>query len=206
MQRTRCQILEILKKQGGATLEALAKGVSLSPVTIRAHLAVLERDALVRSEEVRGKVGRPHYVYYLTPKADEWFPKSNHIVANRILDALTELEGEDVLDRLAERMAENWAREWAGRVLGHDLQSRVAEVAAIRSEEGAIAEWEMKGGGYILRQYHCACWPIAKRYPMVCDAELGYIRRLLQANVERIQCRVDGSNLCAYAIRERQAT
>ncbi len=205
MQRTRCQILEILKKRGGTTLDELSNGVGLSPVTIRAHLAVLERDALVKSEEVRGKVGRPHYVYSLTPKADEWFPRTNHIVANRILDALIDLDGQQVLDKVAARMAERWAEQWANRVQGVDLETRVAELAAVRSEEGAIAEWKATEDGYLLRQHHCACWQIARYHPMVCEAEIGYMRRLLRASVQRGEFRVNGGNACSYIIRAENA-
>lgn len=200
MQRTRCQILEVLKKNGGTTLDELARGLGLSPVTIRSHLAVLERDSLVFSEEVRGKVGRPHFVYSLAPKADEWFPKSYHIMANRLLDTLVEVDGEDKLQQLADRMAERWAHDWAHRVQGPDLESRVAQVANVRSQEGAIAEWEGLEGGYLLRQYHCPCIEVARRHPVVCQAEMGYIERLLQVNVQRREHRIDGDNVCAYFI------
>ncbi|HEX2922718.1 MAG TPA: winged helix-turn-helix transcriptional regulator, partial [Chloroflexota bacterium] len=85
MQRTRRQILDILKRRGRATLEELSKEVALSPVTVRVHLSVLQRDDLVSVEEVRGKVGRPYFVYSLTEDAEELFPKRYHALANRLL-------------------------------------------------------------------------------------------------------------------------
>src|SRR5512140_657216 len=88
VQRTRREILNILKRKGRATLDELAQGVGLVPVTVRAHLNVLERDDLVKYEEVRGKVGRPYYVYSLTEEADALFPKTYHTLANRVLDSL----------------------------------------------------------------------------------------------------------------------
>src|SRR5262245_24085541 len=68
MQRTRRQILNILKHRGKATVDELASEILLSSVTVRAHLAILDREGLVTFEEVRGAVGRPYYAYSLTDR------------------------------------------------------------------------------------------------------------------------------------------
>lgn len=201
MQRTRREILNILKRRGRATLEELANGVGLVPVTVRAHLNVLERDDLVKYEEVRGRVGRPYYVYSLTTEAEAFFPKSYHVVVNRVLDSLAAVSGADGLNRVAEHMAQAWAEERKSRVAGKSLQERVMEVARIRSEEGAWAEVEETEDGYTIVQYNCPCPQVASRHPEVtCAAELTYLRLLLGPRVQRVEWSQDGSRVCRYHV------
>lgn len=201
MQRTRREILNILKRQGRATLEELANGVGLVPVTVRAHLNVLERDDLVKYEEVRGRVGRPYYVYTLTDDAEDLFPKSYDVLTNRLLDSLAATVGAEGLNRLAEHVAEAWAGEHEARLTGKALAERVAEAAKIRSEEGAWAEVEQTDDGYDIVQYNCSCPQVSARHPEVtCAAELAYLHRLLGADVERVSWRQDGSRICRYHV------
>ena len=200
MQRTRRQILDLLKLRGSATLEELSREIGLSSVTIRAHLSVLERDDLITSEEVRGRVGRPHFLYTLTEFAQDQFPVSYHLVAHRFLEAFESVATVEQRDLVVQLVAERWAAENAGRLQGKGLEERVAEVARIRSEEGAMAEWEKAEGGYRLRQHHCPASRISGGHPEVCRAELEYIRRLLGVPVEREESSPDGQHKCSYWI------
>ena len=205
MQRTRREILNILKRQGRATLEELATAVGLVPVTVRAHLNVLERDDLVSYEEVRGRVGRPFYVYSLTEEADSLFPKNYNIVANRVIDSVAEMLGPETVKGLSERIAESWASEKQARLVGKELPERVAEVAKIRNEEGAWAEVEKNDDGYAIVQYNCPCPQAASRHPeVVCAAELSYMRRLLNADVTRLEWSRDGARVCRYHVPAKQ--
>ncbi len=201
MQRTRREILNILKRKGRATLEELANGVGLVPVTVRAHLNVLERDDLVKYEEVRGRVGRPYYVYSLTEEADTLFPKNYPLLANRVLNSLAAVVGPDGLDRVVEHMAKSWAEEKQARLAGKSFAERVAEVARIRSEEGAWAEVENTPDGYDIVQYNCPCPQVAGRHSDVtCAAELAYYRQLLGPDVQRPEWSQSGARTCRYHV------
>lgn len=203
MQRTRRQILDILKRRGRATLEELSKEVGLSPVTIRVHLSVLQRDDLVNVEEVRGRVGRPFFVYSLSQDAEELFPKRYHVLANRLLRSMNgELPAETV-QKLLLRIAETWSEEHASRMTGKSFTERIAEVAEIRCEEGAIADWEKVDGGYMLRQYNCPNLLVSRSHKQVCDIEQEYLARLLGASVVRSECIGSGDRTCSYLISER---
>lgn len=200
MQKTRRQILDILKREGTATLEALARGIGLSPVTIRAHLSVLERNNLILADEVRGRVGRPHFVYSLTDGAESHFPAVYDAVAHRFLEAIKAIAEPDQMDRLLTQVAERWAAEKAGRLIGKGLEERVVEVVRIRTEEGAMAEWERLEGGYVIRQHHCAASRLSHLHPEVCLAELEYIRRMLGVSVHRESWARNGDRQCVYRV------
>lgn len=201
MQRTRREILNILKRKGKATLEELAQGVGLVPVTVRAHLNVLERDDLVKYEEVRGRVGRPYYVYTLTEEAEALFPKSYHSLANRILDGLSEIADDSLVVKLVDQMADDWARERAPRLEGKSFSEKVAEMAAIRTEEGAWAEVEETANGLSIVQYNCPCPRVASKHSSIsCSAELTFIRKLLGPNVQRTEWNQAEGRACRYEV------
>ena len=206
MQRTRQEILNILKRNGRATLDQLAKGVGLVPVTVRAHLSVLERDRLVTYEEVRGKIGRPYYVYSLTEEAENLFPKNYHVVTNRVLDSLTALAGRDGVEQLSNHMARSWADERKARLEGKTFDEKVSEVARIRSEEGAWAESERVGDDYYITQFNCVCPKSSSRHPeVICATELAYMRQLLGPDVERVEWTREGARACKYRVPVGQA-
>jgi predicted ArsR family transcriptional regulator len=92
---TRGRIVVLLRRAGG-TVEELARELGLTDNGVRAHLATLERDGIVRQ---RGSVrrgsggGKPAYVFELTPDAEELFPKAYEPVLLRLLDVMSERLG-----------------------------------------------------------------------------------------------------------------
>ncbi len=203
MQRTRRVILDYLKQRGRATLEDLAHEVGLAPMSVRGHLAVLERDGYVTYDEERGKVGRPRFVYSLTEQGHDLFPKSYHTLCNRVLDAVT-ATSTNAAAELAGHIADDWAREYVKRVEGKSFDEQVAALAAIRTEEGAMATLEKTPDGYLVHQHHCPASCVAARHPQViCAAEIGFMKRLLNASIERVSWVLKGDATCSYCIRPR---
>src|ERR687885_2014067 len=109
---TRGQLVTLLRR-GGRTVEELARALGLTDNGVRAHLAALERDGIVRQ---RGSVrrgsggGKPAFVYELTPEAEELFPKAYEPVLRELLDALAQRlgpeESEALLRSVGRSMAE----------------------------------------------------------------------------------------------------
>ena len=86
---TRGRIVALLRR-ASRTVEELAQALGLTDNAIRAHLASLERDGLVRQQGVRRGVRKPSYAYDLTPEADRLFPKPYAPVLGQLLDVLAE--------------------------------------------------------------------------------------------------------------------
>ena len=83
---TRGWIVTLLRRSG-RTVEELARELGLTDNGVRAHLATLERDGIVRQ---RGSVrhgsggGKPAYVYELAPEAEDLFPRAYEPVLRRL--------------------------------------------------------------------------------------------------------------------------
>lgn len=65
---TRDIILDTIRQRYQATVNELAEAADVSPVTVRHHLNALQAEAVLESDRVRRKVGRPYHVYSLTEK------------------------------------------------------------------------------------------------------------------------------------------
>lgn len=200
LQRSRWQILEILKRKYRATLDELAKELGLVPVTVRAHLSILQREDLVAAEEVRGKVGRPFYVYYLTEEADRLFPKRYHVLAGLILESLEAADGEAKLDHLFQRISDAMVESHREEAPGQDLEARVAAAVRILNQEGAMAEWEKTEDGFTIWEHNCPFFLVAQRHPQVCRIDHLFLSKFLGAEVQAIHRIVDGHPSCGYRV------
>lgn len=200
MHRTRREILEILKRRGTVCLQDLARELGLVPVTVRSHLAILQREGLVTAREVRGKVGRPYFTYSLTSAACDLFPQDHGSFVNRLLEGVRETQGPEKVEQLFDELAQDWAEERRLRLEGRSLDEKVVEVAAIRTEEGALAECEKVEGGYLVRQYNCPVPEVARKHPEMCRAELEYVSRLFGVETRRIEWLGKGDRACTYFV------
>ena len=75
---TRGRVVTLLRRSGH-TVEELARELGLTNNGVRAHLATLERDGIVRRSGVVRREsggGKPAYLYELTPEAEDLFPKA----------------------------------------------------------------------------------------------------------------------------------
>ena len=78
-------------RRAGFTVDELARELDLTNNGVRAHLATLERDGIVRQSGVVKREsggGKPAYLYELTPEAEDLFLKAYEPVLYRLLDVL----------------------------------------------------------------------------------------------------------------------
>jgi predicted ArsR family transcriptional regulator len=163
MQTTKHQILELLKRTGSATVEEAAGSLSIASMTARQHLLGLERDGLVQSEKVRRANGRPHYLFYLTNKGDEMFPRRFDVLAAILLDEVGALRADDIdglsgdekRSLLVQRAADRLAERYRFPVDGRSLTERIQALTNVLHAIGGFAEWIETSDGYEIRDYNC---------------------------------------------------
>ncbi|MPZ51087.1 MAG: DeoR family transcriptional regulator [Dehalococcoidia bacterium] len=163
MQTTKQQLLTLLKRTGSITVEEAAGALAVASMTARQHLVNLERDGLIQSEPVRRSNGRPHYLYTLTPKGEEMFPRRYDLLAQVILDEVGALSPGDIASLTAEekrsllirRTADRLAERYRFQVEGRSLPERVAAVTDVLQLIGGFAEWLPLDSGYEIRDYNC---------------------------------------------------
>jgi predicted ArsR family transcriptional regulator len=167
----RGQIVTLLRRSG-RTVEDLAQALGLTSNGVRAHLAVLERDGIVRQ---RGSVrrssggGKPAYVYELTQGAEDLFPKAYEPALRRLLDVLSERLGSEESEALLRSVGRRLAEEHSMRADGTDgARARLESAVEILNELGGLAELEEHDGALVIRGYSCPLAGVTPDHPEVC--------------------------------------
>ena len=165
---TRGQIVTLLRRSG-RTVEELAHSQGLTDNGVRAHLAVLERDGIVRQ---RGSVrrgsggGKPAYVYELTPKAEDLFTKAYEPTLRRLLDVLAERIGPADTDVLLRAVGRGLAE---GKTVPTDgTRARLEAAVGVLNELGGLAQLEERDGALVIQGYSCPLAAVTVDHPEVC--------------------------------------
>ena len=205
MQETRQQILSILRETGQATVDSLATALDLTPITVRHHLSILLGEGYLTAQQVRRKVGRPHYVYSLTEKASDLFPQGYHLLTARLLEELKSMIGEDGTRVLLARLADKLAATIGSQVEERTIEDRLDQAARLLVAEGFLARWEKADDGYILYELNCPYRRVIERHPEVCTMDQHFLSTVLNIGVEKIDCITTGGGRCTYQIHTQDA-
>jgi predicted ArsR family transcriptional regulator len=159
-----------LLRRAGFTVDELARELDLTNNGVRAHLATLERDGIVRQSGVVRREsggGKPAYLYELTPEAEDLFPKAYEPVLYRLLDVLTEQLESDELEALLRAVGRLMAEE---HMVPTDdgACARLEAAVDVLIELGGLAELEAQDGGYVIRGYSCPLAGLTQEHPEVC--------------------------------------
>jgi predicted ArsR family transcriptional regulator len=205
---TKSQILALIKRSGGSSVDDLTRMLGLAAMTVRQHLAGLERDGLVDAKEVRRHTGRPHYVYSLTPGGEDVFPKRYDVLAGLILKEVATLEPADIAgldstgrtELVLERVAERVAAEHRERFEGKDLDARVRLLTDLLQDESGFAEFERTAEGYEVRDFNCAYHKLIESDRNVCHWHLTLMQKLMGVDVAHDRSIRSGSECCRFVI------
>jgi predicted ArsR family transcriptional regulator len=180
---TRGRVVALLRR-GRRTVDELAHALDLTDNAVRAHLAALERDGLVRQEGVRRGAGKPAFAYALTAEAERLFPKAYGTVLHRLLDVLGErlppAELEAALREVGRRLA-------SGRPLpAGDRRARIAGATALLGELGGLADVEEGNETVVIRGLDCPLAAAVPRHPEVCRLAEALLTELVGAPVTEL--------------------
>lgn len=205
---TRRRIRRLLKQGGPQRADDLAGALGLTAMAVRQHLYAMAEAGEVESAAVRQGRGRPAKRWSLTTRADAFFEDGHADLAVGLIESLRRALGDAAMDRLlADRTAQQITayRDRVGRF--QTLERQVRELAAIRAEEGYMAEVapDPDGQGWLLVENHCPICHAAKACTGLCAQELTVFREVLgeAASVERIEHMLEGARRCAYRVRVR---
>lgn len=152
---TREIILHTIKASPQSTVEELAEAADVSPVTVRHHLNALQAEGVIEAASIRRKVGRPYYVYSLSEKGQELFPKRYVRLTSRLLDEMKGRLPQPLIDDIFNGVVANVLEEHRGEFEHLPLEGRFDYLVALLAEEGFLSTWERTDSGYRLIEYSC---------------------------------------------------
>ena len=199
---TRGQIVTILRGSP-ATVEELATKLELTDNAVRAHLATLERDGLVRQSGIRRGARKPHFTYALTEEADRLFPKAYDALLNQLIAVLK--------TRLAPAEIEDVLRE-VGRAIAADappgkdttLRNRVQRALAVLEAIGGSADIEEQDDKFVIRGNGCPLAAAVSVHPEVCRLAETLVGEIVKAPVVE-KCDRESRPQCRFEIDAKSA-
>lgn len=202
---TKQDILQHILKKGEATAQELAEVLAISPQATRRHLKELGTEGLVYHEAAQSGMGRPQYIYHLTPQGREHLPHDYGEFAVSFLHTLAETAGEEQVQAVLEKQWQRKADDYRQRIGEGTLQERVEKLVELRQAEGYMAEYSSLEGyppQFLLFEHNCAIASVAESYPSVCGHELEMFAAILpDCHVERTHWLYRGEHRCGYLIQ-----
>lgn len=197
---TRDIILHTLKSSNQVTVEDLADAADVSPVTVRHHLNALQADNLIEVDSVRRKVGRPYYIYSLSEKGHELFPKKYVRLTNRLLDELKTHLPPEAMSDLFVGLVENIVDEHKGEFENLSFEARLTYLVELLAEEGFLANWKKVEGEYQLTEYSCPYISVGHKHDEICAFDKALMISILETQVEQHSCMLDGDECCQFTV------
>jgi predicted ArsR family transcriptional regulator len=202
MKSTRERILQTLLQNPRCTINKLAKAVEINAISVRHHLANLQADGLVTSEEERHGVGRPRLVYSLTDQGIEKFPTRYVALTNRLLDQLQATLPDSQIDEIFENIADSIVDEYKEEMAGLPLEGKLKKLREALTQEGYTLNWSKKGSQFHIVSTTCPYHHLSLNHPGMCLMDKVLISRLLSLPVERVKSIAEGEKTCQYIVVE----
>src|SRR5437762_13146196 len=108
----RAEVLRFIQREGSASIKDLGAALGVTTTAVREQVAHLLLEGFLQATRVRGEIGRPYYVYSLTAKAQELFPKDYATLAVLLLEETLALHGQDGLRALLNRVSRSMAEQY----------------------------------------------------------------------------------------------
>lgn len=202
---TREKVLRTLLANSRCTVEKLAEEVGISPISIRYHIASLQAEGLIASEEERhGGVGRPRQIFFLTEAGMEQFPTRYIRFTMRLLQQLKETMPpamvNDLFTQMAEGLAEDLTAGMETKNLG--MAERLNLAREIMRKEGFSLEWEQQGDQFQIREVNCPYYYVGQNHPEICAMDQILLSKMLSVPTSQIKCILNGDLNCTFVVND----
>jgi len=202
--RTNRAIVHLLKQEGAMDAMQLASRLHLSAMAVRLHLYALQSQQLVSYEEQPRPVGRPAKLWQLTPAANHLFPEGYAELTLSLLGSIGKAFGKAGLERLLTLRTRDQVAAYRERMTeARSLRQRLKALAAIRTDEGYMADVKPQpGGAFLLVENHCPICAAATACTGLCAKELEVFQSVLGDDIAitRTEHIVAGARRCAYRV------
>jgi len=199
--RTREKILFLIKKNGPMSIDDLSGELQITSMGVRQHLLSLERRGLIDYMARRQGIGRPAFLYKLTEKAENFFPKAYDAF---VINVFRDIEKHDGHAKIEEIF------KWRKNRLLKDAREAVDDKPAFRDKvyvlrdflnsEGYFADLLDTDNQYLLKLFNCPIYKLAGEFKDACRYNLQLLRDLLGKEVNRESCMIQGETSCTYSI------
>ncbi|AQQ53414.1 helix-turn-helix transcriptional regulator [Planococcus lenghuensis] len=199
---TKDKLLNLLKKDAPLTVGQLAERLDVTEMAIRKHLHMLEKDAFIRSSEIRQPIGRPIQTFSLSDKAEKLFPKTYENLTVDFLEDLRAIQGEAVIDQLFENRSRRLSAEYTDLMTDKSNEEKAETLKQIQNEKGYMVDLiKVNDHQFELIEHNCPIFGVSRNFKQACRCETDMFRSVLETDsIERTSCKADGDQHCRFMI------
>src|SRR4051812_11798780 len=156
LETRRGRIAEILRR-GPATAEQLAAALKVTTNAVRAQLAIMERDGLIRRIGLVPGTTRPSSVFEPTPALEQLLSGAYIPFLTHLVRAVAGAVDRPRLTALMRKTGKGLAADvTGGAALPGDLAARIGKASSFLNDElGAITHVARRNGGYVIEGKGC---------------------------------------------------
>ena len=190
----RLEILNTLKRTRGLSVNQLVSRMKMSYMGIKQHCLTLERDGYLDTWRRPQKMGRPEMVYRLTRRSHALFQADSNAFTLELLESIEDIYGPNAPEKLLYNLFERKTNALKQRVRGETVEERARSLAAIRDEDGYMAQFvnEPGGGGPQILECHSPIMNLVEKYEIIGRLEQDMFEKLLGTPVRREETRTSG--------------
>jgi predicted ArsR family transcriptional regulator len=199
LETTRGQVVSLLRR-APMTVEELARQLDLTDNAVRAHLATLERDGLVRQSGVRRPpaAGKPAALYELHPDAEPLFSRAYAPFLSVLLEELADQMSRDRIEAILERMGRRLAADSLPPATA-PLEARLHVAVDLLNSLGGMASIEERGGMRVIQGCGCPLSVAVSRRPEICRAVEALLSAVVGVQVRQC-CRQGDRPSCCFEV------
>jgi predicted ArsR family transcriptional regulator len=201
---TRGQIVRLMRGTS-RTVEELASTLGLTDNAVRAHLATLERDELVKLQGVRRGARKPHFTYQLTRAAEDLFPKAYGPLVNMLIavlkEKLTSRELREVLRETGRKLAPLKIKSISKNA---GLSERAHEAVELLEALGGAPRLEKDGEKFVIQSSSCPLAAAVESHPEACTVAEALVARITGAHVREKCNKSEIPPRCSFEITEKK--
>ena len=190
-----------LLRRSGLTAEEMASQLRLTTNAVRAQLAGMERDGLVRRAGEKRGATRPSYVFELTAEVEQLLSGAYVPLLTHLLRVFSKGLRPDQVKKMMRQTGKSLASEFAvARQPSAGLESRVrAANDLLNVQLGAVTSVVRKDGGFVIRGVLCPLAAITEKHPAACLVIESLVHELVDAPVHEC-CDRTGRPRCCFEI------
>lgn len=196
------QILKLLQQQGPVSIKAIEAALGVTATAVRQQLTALMTAEMVTAETVREKRGRPFAVYRLADKGQALFARGYEELALALLEEILQLADAETAHLLLHRVSTRLARHYTERMHGAAVADRLQELATLLAAHGVVNKVDENADAYVLTEYSCPYYGVAREHREVCGVELQAMELALGSPVTLHQSQLDGHNSCQFQVKK----
>jgi DeoR family suf operon transcriptional repressor len=200
---TKGALLDLLL-QSERTAEDLALSLAVSPTAVRQHLSTLTGAGMVERRKADAVSGRPAYLYRLSDRGRDLYPKRNDLLLRGLVAALIARQGREwtleVVRDVARELADAAQVGTGPRDAGERWRGALDWLEAELGWEASVEE--LPAGGHRIILHQCPFRAVSVSDPMVCGTVLAtLLERLTGAGPFEHRPIGDGVRCCMLESR-----